>query len=221
MRAADPGVLSAVVLAGGEPVDPTAVPPLPADALVIAADSGLHVAAELALHVDVVVGDLDSAAPDAVAVARQAGARVERHPVDKDRTDLDLALAAASAAGAHRVVVVGGGGGRLDHLLGNVLLLGSDDYAHLELEALVSGARLLVVRRERELHGEPGSLVSLLPLGGPARGVRTTGLRFPLDGDDLAAGSSRGVSNELVAPVATVALDAGVALAVQPDAGGR
>jgi thiamine pyrophosphokinase len=61
-----------------------------------------------------------------------------------------------------------------------------------------------------------GDLVTLLPVHGPARRVTTTGLLYPLNGEDLNPGSTRGVSNELVDDQATVALDAGVLLAIQP-----
>ena len=62
--------------------------------------------------------------------------------------------------------------------------------------------------------------MSLLPAHGPARGVRTTGLLYPLAEEDLDEGSTRGVSNEFAQPVATVTLAAGVLLAVQPGASG-
>ena len=55
---------AAIVLAGGDPVDPALRTMLPADAVVVAADSGLHQGELLGLHVDYVVGDLDSADPE-------------------------------------------------------------------------------------------------------------------------------------------------------------
>ncbi|MET0903755.1 MAG: hypothetical protein ABWZ52_10990, partial [Acidimicrobiales bacterium] len=58
--------------------------------------------------------------------------------------------------------------------------------------------------------------VTLLPVHGPARAVTTTGLLYPLDAEDLHAGSTRGVSNELVHDPATVALTEGVLVAIQP-----
>ena len=64
----------------------------------------------------------------------------------------------------------------------------------------------------------PGELLSLIPIGGPAEGVRTSGLRYPLDGEPLLAGSSRGVSNEVLATLAEVSLEAGSLLIVRPDA---
>src|SRR6476661_4351324 len=96
----------------------------------------------LGLRVDLLIGNLDSAPAEAIARAP----RVERHPVDKDASDLELAMAAAVAAEARRIVVVGGDGGRLDHLLGNAFLLGSDRWAAVEIDAVLGDARIAVVR---------------------------------------------------------------------------
>jgi thiamine pyrophosphokinase len=205
-----------VVLAGGDPLHTPLPRSLPPAAMVIAADSGLALAPSLGLQVDLVVGDLDSVDQEDLADAMAAGTRVERHPADKDRTDLQLALDAAVAAGATCLTVVGAAGGRLDHLLSAMALLADDAYAGCAITALVADAIVTVVRDEVELTGRPGELLSLLPYHGVARGVTTDGLRFPLRDEDLAAGSSRGVSNEFAAPTAHVRLRDGVLLAVQP-----
>jgi thiamine pyrophosphokinase len=210
----------AVVLAGGEPPRPEALGPVLADGplLVVAADSGLDHALALGLPVDVVVGDLDSASADAQTAARAAGTTFETYPTDKDATDLELALRSARDHGAGQVTVIGGGGGRHDHLLANALVLAAVEFADLDLDALVGTARITVVRRRAVLHGAPGDLCSLIPVGGLARGVHTEGLRFPLHGEDLLPGSTRGISNALIGAEATVAVDDGVLLAVQPHA---
>ena len=54
---------------------------------------------------------------------------IERHPAAKDATDLELALDAAIALEPSRILVIGSAGGRLDHLLGSILLLGDARYA--------------------------------------------------------------------------------------------
>jgi len=210
--------MEALVVAGGDPVDPRWAAALPLDALVVAADSGLDRARDLGLAVDLVVGDLDSVDPDHLAAATAAGVRVERHPTDKDATDLDLALAAALDAGATSATVLAAGGGRLDHFLANVLLLAAPRWSPLTVTALVGEARATVIRTNATLHDAPGALVTLLALGGSATGVSTTGLRWALRGERLEPGSTRGVSNEMTGPAATVAIDAGALLAIQPHA---
>jgi thiamine pyrophosphokinase len=210
----------ALVLAGGDPVDAVLGADLPAIGLVVAADSGLHLAAPLGLTVDRIVGDLDSADPAAVDVAVAAGASVERHPAEKDATDLELAIDVAVRAGATHVVVLGGGGGRVDHFLANMLLLAAPAWESVEIEVLF-GPRVAVVRggRPRTISGAPGSLVTLLPAGGWARGIVTEGLQYPLTHEDLVPGTTRGVSNVLLDTSARVALDTGTLLVVQPDGG--
>src|SRR5690348_5635560 len=130
-----------VVFAGGDPVDDRVRAALPPRATIVAADSGLHSVLDLGLNADVVVGDMDSVDEAKLAAAIDAGARVEQHPADKDFTDLELALQDAERLGATELLVVGGAGGRLDHLLANQLLLASDAYADLRIEAIAGDAR--------------------------------------------------------------------------------
>ncbi len=205
-----------VVVTGGDAVDPAVRDRLPAGARVIAADSGLHHAAALGLRVDLVVGDLDSATPEAVAAASAAGASVERHPRAKDKIDLELALDAARDRGARRVVVVGGHGGRVDMFLANALLLSSPAYAGIVVEAHVGRARLYVGRGEVIVDGRPGEVVTLLPVHGPVWGVRTRGLRYPLRDEALPAGTSRGASNVLTATTARITSTDGTLLCILP-----
>jgi thiamine pyrophosphokinase len=194
-----------VVLAGGP--DPPAVAP-PSGAVVIAADGG----ADLGWPVDLLVGDLDSVSAEALAAA----ARVERHPQDKDATDLELALAAALRHAPERILVLGSAAGRLDHLFGSLLLLAADAYAGVQVDAHLGAARVHVVRGERTLAGEPGETISLFAAHGPAAGIVTEGLVYPLRGETLEPGSSRGVSNVFATAEARIRLERGVLLAIRP-----
>jgi thiamine pyrophosphokinase len=214
----------AIVFAGSQAVRAELLDRLPDGAGVIAADSGLHVANTLGLRVDLLVGDLDSADASLVDAAVARGTIVERHPAEKDATDLELAFDAAAARGARRIVLVDGGGDRLDHLLGNLALLGSPAWAGVQIEAYTGTARLAVARGGEppvDIHGPPGSLVTLLPVGTPARGIATEGLRYPLACEELAPGTTRGVSNELVGDAGSVRLQEGTLLVVQPFGGAQ
>lgn len=188
-------------------------------ATVIAADVGLIEATRLGLRVDVLVGDLDSVPADALATYEASGGRVERHPRDKDSTDLDLALTSAQNVGVERAVVIGGGGGRFDHLLGNALVIASPRFAAMEIDAVFGAATLHVVRGRRAFAGTVGELVSVVAPGATARGVDSGGLRWPLGGRDVESGMSLGISNEFVAADAWVEVGDGVVLAIRPGSG--
>jgi thiamine pyrophosphokinase len=197
---------------------------VPAARHVIAADSGAATAFELGLTVDELIGDLDSASAEQQRRVVDSGGRIDRHPEAKDATDLELALAAAvtQEPPPRRIVVLGGAGGRLDHLLAGVLLLASQNWAGADstrthVEAWLGRAKVTVIRGRAVLEAKtPGELVSLMAVGGMARGVTASGLLYELRGADLEPGISLGVSNEFVQVRATISVSDGVILAVQP-----
>jgi thiamine pyrophosphokinase len=205
-----------VVFAGGPKPSRLRLAAVPADALVIAADGGAEHALACGFTVETAVGDFDSISPEVFAELERAGVRIDRHPSEKDASDLELALAVAVDLEPRRVLVVGGAGGRLDHLLGELTLLGADAYANVELDAVFGRAAVHVVRSERCVAGRRGELISLLPLHGSAVGVETDGLLYELHGETLEFGSSRAISNVFAAERVRIALVSGVLLAVRP-----
>ena len=186
--------------------------------LVVAADSGAAWLATIGRRPDAVVGDLDSVDPELVRGLEADGVVVERHPIDKDSSDCELALAYVLRQGADRVVLLGAiGGDRLDHELANLLLLGGPPSPDRELR-IVRGStclRALYPGKPLTIEARPGSLVSLLPIGGDADGVETSGLRYPLRDEPLPMGSTRGLSNVVVAEPASVQLRAGTLLVIE------
>lgn len=204
------------MFAGGPPPSADALAALPREAVAIAADRGAEHALAAGMRLELAVGDFDSLAPATLQELERAGVRLERHPAAKDATDLELALEAALALGPGRILVVGGTGGRLDHLLGELSLLASEAFGDIQVDGLLGDAAVAVVRGERTLAGSVGELVSLLPANGPAVGVTTEGLEYPLRGETLEPGSTRGLSNVFAAEEARISLERGVLLAVRP-----
>jgi len=182
--------------------------------LLIAADGGGNslYAAGLAPHL--AIGDLDSLDPAAEAAFAAAGAEIRRPPPEKDETDLELALLAAVARGAGLVDVLGALGGRWDMGLANVALLALPELAGRRVRLLDVGQEAFLVRDAAAIEGAAGDTVSLLPLSGPAHGITTRGLQYPLDGASLFFERTRGVSNVIVAPPAHVSLAGGMLLVV-------
>ncbi len=206
-----------LVLAGGTSPSPDALRALPPAAMCIAADSGLDHARVLGLIPDLLIGDLDSVSAESLAWAEREGVPIHRYPADKDQTDLELALSHAVELEPARIVVAGIGGGRLDHFLANFMVLAQRRFAGPDIDGLIDGALISVVHRQRALSGRRGELISLLPAHGDAVGVSTTGLRWPLHDETLRAGTSRGVSNLFADEAASVSLEHGTLLAIQPE----
>ena len=91
----EPEIEVVVIVAGGPPPLLRWKQVLPSAAVVVAADRGVRHALVLGLRVDVAVGDFDSISAGELAAVERSGGLVERHPAEKDVTDLELALAVA------------------------------------------------------------------------------------------------------------------------------
>jgi thiamine pyrophosphokinase len=203
-----------LIFAGGEMPHPDLAEELPVAELVVAADSGYDLARHLGYRVDVLVGDMDSISD----VDIPEPVRIERHPTDKDQTDLDLALDLALREDPARIVVVGGAGGRFDHEVATPGLLCARRWAGVdEIDWVSSRGWAHVVRRRRILHGDVGATVSLIPIGGVVAGVATSGLQWELGGENLEPGSTLGVSNVMKAPFAEFRIESGCLLVVFPN----
>ena len=59
---------------------------------IVAVDKGIDICRDLNILPEILIGDFDSAKSSAVSWARENKIPIERHPVDKDLTDTQLAL---------------------------------------------------------------------------------------------------------------------------------
>lgn len=205
----------AVIFANGQLRSPKRLAALlqPEDYL-IAADGGLRHLHRLERTPHLLIGDLDSVTEEEVRRAAENGAEVRRYPREKDETDLELALKVAVEGGSRFIVIAAALGGRLDHTLGNLALLLRPELAGLDVRLEDGREEVFLIRDRAEIQGRAGDIVSLLPWNGPAEGVTTQSLRYPLCGETLFPDRTRGISNEMQGGTAQVSLCAGILLCI-------
>jgi thiamine pyrophosphokinase len=187
--------------------------------LIIAADGGANALHTAGILPHVLIGDMDSVAPEVEVDFRAAGVDVRRYPPAKDETDLELALVLAAERGARQIDILGALGGRWDQTLANVAMLALPDIAGCTVRMLDRDQELYLVRDSAEIRGMVGDTVSLLPIAGSVHGIWTDGLRYPLAGATLAFERSRGVSNVIESLPARVRLAQGLLLVVHHQHG--
>lgn len=183
--------------------------------LIIAADGGAEALAALGTQPHVLVGDFDSVSAATRSRVEEGGADVIALQSDKDWTDTEVALHLAVERGADKITVFGAlGGPRLDHLVGNLLLLTAPWLQGCDVRLLDARHEIFLAHGDGSIAGLPGDLVSLLPLTPIVEAVETEGLAYALRREPLHRGATRGVSNELVAERARVRHGAGELLII-------
>jgi thiamine pyrophosphokinase len=188
--------------------------------LIIAADSGAAIALKYGKTPDFIAGDFDSLDKPHLQRLIKQGSQVIRANAEKDETDTELAIQVALERGASTITLLGGiEGARFDHAIANILLLAGFAETPIHIVDGPSVCWLLRGPGSTRIRGNPGDLVSLLPLTGEAIDVRTYGLHYPLFAETLYFGRPRGVSNVLTHEEAEVSLGAGMLLIVYTDIG--
>ena len=190
----------------------------PGDRL-ICADGGCRIALRHGLRPDYAIGDFDSLSEADFQQLQQDGVDIQRHPPQKNETDLELALQLAISQCASEIVVLGALGGRLDHEMANLMLLAMPGLN--QVPVIIAGEKLEIHSLDARqypatlhLRGHTGDTVSLIPYGGDALGIMTDGLQYPLRQETLSVGPARGVSNVMTQDQARISVADGLLLCI-------
>jgi thiamine pyrophosphokinase len=129
----------------------------------------------------------------------KAKVSIKQYPAAKDQTDMELALDLALDNGAAIMRILGGLGGRIDHTLSNIGLLLIALNHGVEAHLLDEKHDLAVANKKICLPKRDGWAVSLVPLTETVHGVTTSGLKYPLNSENLFFDKTRGIHNEFLA----------------------
>ena len=168
---------------------------------------------------DLIVGDFDSVSSEALAYYQSTG-KVEiitLNPI-KDDTDTEFAIRTAIEKGATSITLLGATGTRLDHVLGNIELLGIGLEKGVEMELVDSHNRIRMVSGGTLAFGKDaqfGNYVSLIPFTKQVTGVTLEGFKYPLSDYTLEKFHSLGISNEIVEEQAKIRFSEGILLVIE------
>ena len=218
LNAPAPRITHATLVAGSpQPSSSALVGELCSSAdFVVAVDRGIDALCEAKIVPDLYCGDADSASAEALQWARAAGVAFDRHPREKDDTDLGLAIACACREAerrksALRLTVTCAAGGRPDHALGVYGLLAQHADVCPRLVEDGFECRLLAPAGESswDLEQPAGTTVSIVALASGTV-ASESGMRWNLDAAELAVLGDLGISNYVVDTSARIICESGV-----------
>lgn len=186
--------------------------------LLIAADSGMNFLYRNNLVPNVIAGDFDSV--DSASLEWFSGMDeieiLRLNPV-KDDTDTEFVIREAIRRGAKEITILGATGTRLDHVFGNMHLLGIGFEQDVKIQLVDAHNRIRMICGEIEIKKEEqfGDYISLLPIDGTVTGVTLEGFKYPLKNAVISSFSSLGISNEIVDDKARIKIEKGVLLMME------
>lgn len=185
------------------------------DIYVVVADGGLKFLLKNGMLPDFFVGDLDSVEleGDLKDILNDIPKKIV--PVEKDDTDMALAVAKAYEKGYRNILLYGGcGGARISHTLANIQMMSFYAKKGCSLQILGDGVRLEILHNaSKTLSAAMKGSISVICLSDIAEGVTIQGLKYEYTGA-LTSDRTLGVSNSFVGKDAMVSVENGTLLLV-------
>lgn len=184
---------------------------------IIAADYGLTIADSINLELDYIVGDFDSVSETILEKYRNVSTPIQTFPKEKDKTDTQIAMELALMHSPSEIHLLGATGTRLDHVLANLHLLMLPMQLHIHACILDSYNKIYLKNQSFTIKKSEqyGNYVSLLPFDGQVTRLTLTGFKYPLNNITLTAGSSLGISNEIMNEEASVEFKNGILIVIE------
>ena len=189
------------------------------DKVIIAADKGMECCIRLEVRPNYLIGDFDSASTEALAKMKEWNIAVTKLNPIKDDTDTEAALHLAFEKTQGDIIILGGTGTRMDHVLGNIAILGQGFEVGRKIYLIDSNNRIQLIDREVTIAKDKqfGKYISVLPLTTEVRGLCEIGFYYPLDHYTMNSYTSLGISNEIVEDYGTITIEDGVLIVIESN----
>lgn len=201
--------MRAVILANGAL---SLAPNIEIDDYIIAADGGIANCLTLGLIPTVAIGDFDSTQEENLKELEKNCVSFIKFPERKDETDLELAVIHAIEMGYEDILIIAALGERWDQTIANILLPACHPGVKIKIQDGPQEIHYIHEGEELFIQGQPGDIVSLIPLSSAVKGINAEGLEYPLTDEVLYFGKTRGVSNRLTTRTARIQITKGILL---------
>lgn len=185
--------------------------------VIIAADRGMDFLYEHKITPDIIVGDFDSVKNEALSYFKEKGmSDIHALNPEKDDTDSECALQIALDHGADHIIIIGATGTRIDHVLGNISLLGKAMSEGKMAELLDTHNRIRMINNELEIekNKQYGKYVSIIPVCKNNK-ITLEGFKYPLKDYTFEGFNTLGISNEIVDDIAKITVNEGQYIVIE------
>ena len=177
---------------------------------IIAVDGGANKARNLELLPDLIIGDLDSITEKTREYYAEENIEVIKYPVEKDKTDSEIAVDYCLKNGIKELYLTAALGGRIDQQLANMNLLEYIWELNLKSRIISNRTEIALVEDQKKFTNKKGFRLSLIPQTKSVKKLTITGCKYNLEARDINRSQSRGISNLIESEEAKISLEKGL-----------
>lgn len=180
--------------------------------IVICADGGARHLFNKNLIPNVIIGDLDSLEDSILKKFEDMGVKFQKYPVEKNKSDTELAIEFAIEKGAKDIILCGGTGTRLDHTIANVMMLYKLINQKVNVTIIDSHNEIFITTKQLKLKRQKGYFISIIPLVDSK--VTLKGFKYETNNVNFNLGSTLGISNVIEGDEGIVVIEEGACLVI-------
>lgn len=217
-----------VVIISNGYIDPAELDIIDNKDFIICADGGANFLMHSEITPNLIVGDLDSIDEEVHHHYMNKNCDFIEFDTEEDKTDTHLSLEySLQNVICSEIVILGALGLRFDHTLANLHLLYNAKRDHekladetgkkhsLNIRIVSSDGEITVTDGTLKLQGEPGDMVSFIPLTDRVGKVKCSGLKQPVTEQSLLDEDESGSNNEMTGKIARISIDEGIMMVVK------
>ena len=183
---------------------------------IVGVDRGALKLIEKKVEFGVAIGDFDSVSVLERQLIEEKVKLVLELPTNKDVTDCEAAVAHVVEKGYRQIYLYGVTGARFDHQFAVIGLMLK--YAKQAVQIYMEDMQIKIfflTPGSHQIEGASKKYISFFAYEEMVKSLTLQGVKYPLDGYDLAVDDSLCVSNEALSPTIGISFDKGYLLVVQ------